>query len=128
MAKNAGGSLDRSAYNKHSFRVCWWNGGGAVRKRVSVNPGLSSLLKSKPDIFVYGESATPNARGLFLNGYRFLLHRSYLNNKDNYRRGMIIFYREKYHNIISKVYSSKTFDIVWIRLVTNENPLFFCFF
>ena len=41
---------------------------------------------------------------------------------------MIIFYREKYHNIISKVYSSKTFDIVWIRIVTKENPLFFCFF
>ena len=41
---------------------------------------------------------------------------------------MIIFYWEKYHNIISKVYSSKTFDIVWIRLVTKRTPLFFCFF
>ena len=36
--------------------VYWWNGGGAVHKRPSVNPGIKVLMKSKPDIFVYGEA------------------------------------------------------------------------
>ena len=103
---------------KH-LRVCWWNGGGAVRKRLSVNPGLGGLLKSYPDIFVYGEAELSNTRGLLLPGYRFIFHRSYLRDKDKYRRGMVIFYKTKYHHLISKVYSSKIFDIVWIRLVTK---------
>ena len=41
---------------------------------------------------------------------------------------MVIFYKTKYHHLISKVYSSKIFDIIWIRLVTKHNPLYFCFF
>ena len=110
------------------FRVCWWNGGGAIRSRIRVNPGLNTLLKSSPDMFVYGESGCSNERGLFLSGYRFLFHRSYIRDKQKHRRGMVVFYREKYHNIISKVYSSRNFDIVWIKLVTKRSHLYFCFF
>ena len=120
--------LSSTLESEESFRMCWWNGGGAIRNRLSVNPGLVSLLKTNPDIFVYGESACSHARGLFLSGYRFLFHRSYIKDKQKSRRGLVIFYREKYHNLISKAYSSKNFDIVWIKLATKNKQLYFCFF
>ena len=110
------------------LQLCWWNGGGAIRKRLSVNPGLGELMKSNPDFFVYGEAELSNTRGLFLPGYRFIFHRSYLRDNEKYRRGIVIFYKTKYHHLISKAYSSNIFDIVWIRLVTKRNPLYFCFF
>ena len=110
------------------FRVCWWNGGGAIRERISVNPNLSLLFESKPDIFAYGEAQASNTRGLFLSGYRFLFHRSYLKDRLKNRRGLVVFYRKKYHNYISKVYASRNFDIIWIRLVTGSVPVYFCFF
>ena len=93
--KDSGVSITEDLSNKQvsakSFRVCWWNGGGAIRNRISVNPGLGSLLKTNPDIFVYGESACSNANGLFLSGYRFLFHRSYIKDKQKFRRGLVIF-------------------------------------
>ena len=39
------GSTNSIKSSKH-LRVSWWNGGGAVLKRLSVNPGLGKLLKS----------------------------------------------------------------------------------
>ena len=120
-------SIDDHTFSK-SFRVCWWNGGGAIRIRISINPGLNSLLKTNPDIFVYGESTCSNARGLFLPGYRFLFHRSYIKDKQKTKRGLVIFYEEIYHNLITKAYSSKNFDIFWIRLSTKGTHLYFCFF
>ena len=54
------------------FRVCWWNGGGAIHSPKSVNPGSNSFLKSSPHMFVDEESGYSNARGLFLSGYRVL--------------------------------------------------------
>ena len=74
-------SVDHHIFSK-LFRVCWWNGGGAIRTRININPGLISLLETKPDIFDYGESTSSNARGLFLPGYRFLFHRSYIKDKQ----------------------------------------------
>ena len=121
------GSTNSIESFKH-LRVSWWNGGGAVLKRLSVNPGLGELLKSYPDIFVYGEAELSNTRGLFLPGYRFIFHRSYLRDNEKYRRGIVIFYKTNYHHLISKAYSSNIFDIAWIRLVTNRNPQYFCFF
>ena len=125
-------SISENLSNNHeaieSFRVCWWNGGGAIRTRIRVNPGLDSLLKTNPDIFVYGEATCSNARGLFLSGYRFLFHRSYIKDKQKSRRGLVIFYKNKYHNRISKAYSSKKFDIVWTKLATKNKQLYFCFF
>ena len=110
------------------LRVLWWNGGGAVNKRLNINPGLRSIINSNPDIFTYGEAEMSNTKGLFMSGYRFLFHRSYLRDKTKYRRGLIIFYKEKYHNLISKVYTSKNYDIVWVKLITQKSPLYFCFF
>ena len=75
------------------LQLCWWNGGGAIRKRLSVNPGLGELMKSNPDFFVYGEAELSNTRGIFLRGYRFIFHRSYLRDNEKYRRGIVIFYK-----------------------------------
>ena len=95
-----------------SFRVCWWNGGGAIRTRIRVNPGLDSLLKTNPDIFVYGESACSNARGLFLSGYRFLFHRSYIKDKQNSRRGLVFF-------------TKKNITILSLRRIVAKNLILF---
>ena len=82
----------------------------------------------KPDIFVYGESCTSSSLGLSINGYTSYLHKAKLNVDGNYRRGLAIFYLKKYRFLLTKVYSSKIYDIVWIRLSDPVKPLFFCFF
>ena len=110
------------------FKFCWWNGGGRIRFRLKFNPLLRNFLSRKPDLFVYGESETPSPAGLSVNGYACYLHKSKLNTIGNYRRGLAIFYLDKYRFLLTKAYSSKTYDIVWLRLDTGHKPLFFCFF
>ena len=63
-----------------------------------------------------------------IKGYVLYLHKSKLNITGNYRRGLAIFYRSKHRFHITKVYSSKKYDIVWMRFDTPQEPLFFCFF
>ena len=36
--------------------IGWWNGGGGIVKRLSVNPGLKEFIKTKPNIWTYAES------------------------------------------------------------------------
>ena len=112
---------------KSRFEVFWWNGGGGLLKRLKVNPVLRNVLDNQPEIFVYGESELSKSSGLFLEGYKFIIHRSYLKLTDNYRRGMVIFFLEKYQHKISKVYASKKFDIVWLRLKLERGEVYFCF-
>lgn len=81
-----------------------------------------------PDMFIYGEAELPSTRGLFLKGYKLYFHRAYLNTKENFRRGLAIFYRTKYEYLISKVYACRKFDIVWMQLKTNSELVYFCFF
>ena len=97
-------------------------------KRLKVNPILRNVLDKQPEIFVYCESELSKSSGLFLKGYKYIFHRSYIKNQENYRRGLVIFYREKYQHHISKLYSSKIFDIVWIRLKLEYDEVYFCFF
>ena len=110
------------------FKFCWWNGGGKIKLRLNTNPVLRKFLAQKPDIFVYGEAGTPSSLGLSINGYASYLHKSKLKTVGNYRRGLAIFYLTKYRFLLTKVYSSKTYDIVWFRLNSPFKPLFFCFF
>ena len=110
------------------FRFCWWNGGGKVKLRLATNPELKKFLAVKPDIFAYGESETTSSHGLSINGYICYLHKSKLSTNGNFRRGMVIFYLTKYRFHLVKVYSSKIYDILWLRLKTRHEPLFFCFF
>ena len=94
---------------------------------MSTNPELRKFLELKPDIFVYGETCTPSSLGLSIKGYACYLHKAKLNVANNYRRGLAVFYLEKYRFLLTKVYSSKTYDIIWVRLDFPQ-PLFFCFF
>ena len=110
------------------FKFCWWNGGGKVKLRLASNPELRKFLAKKPDIFTYGESETTSSNGLSINGYACYLHKSKLNVTGNFRRGLAIFYLTKYRFLLTKVHSSRTYDIVWMRLDTPHEPIFFCFF
>ena len=124
-----GKPLTPSSTNKTTFfKLCWWNGGGKAKLRISSNPQLRKFLEKKPDIFAYGESETSSSHGLSINGYACYLHKSKLSVSDNFRRGMAIFYLTKYRYLLVKVYSSKIYDIIWFRLNTLYEPLFFCFF
>ena len=111
--------------NNSIFRhlhVFWWNGGGALVKRLRVNPVLKSLLsKEKVDIFCYGEALISSYNGKLLNGFECYLHRAHLHQKGNYRRGLAIFFQEKYKFLFSKVYACRKFDIVWMKLVTSTD-------
>ena len=110
------------------FRFTWWNGGGKIRMRLATNPVLKKLLDTKPDVFVYGEAETPSPHKLLIRGFMCYLHKSKLAVESNYRRGLAIFYRTKYRFIFTKVYASRKYDIVWMRLKTTSYTLFFCFF
>ena len=110
------------------FRFTWWNGGGRIRARLKTNPELRALIASNPDIFIYGESVTPSPVNLSIKGYVCYLHKSKINLSENYRRGLAIFYLHKYRFLLTRVYFSKSYDIVWMRLSTLFEPLFFCFF
>ena len=57
--------------DKDVLTVGWWNGGGGVRKRLSVNPGLKKFIATKPDIWTYSESGLTNSQSLSLDGYNF---------------------------------------------------------
>ena len=103
-------------------------GGGAVRRSLRINKELSQFLKQEPDIFVFGEAGPPTKRGLFLPGYHILIHCAKTKESRLFRRGLVIFYREKHTQIISRGYVSKKFDIFWIRLYKTGLKLFFCFF
>ena len=111
------------------LHVFWWNGGGALVKRLRVNPVLKSLLsKEKVDIFCYGEALISSYNGKLLNGFECYLHRAHLHQKGNYRRGLAIFFQEKYKFLFSKVYACRKFDIAWMKLVTSTENLFFVSF
>ena len=56
------------------------------------------------------------------------LHRSYLRDKQKCRRGMVLFYRQQHTQRIAKVFASKQFDIVWLRLATKSGLIYICFF
>ena len=106
------------------FRFVWWNGGGRIRARLKTNPELRKVIDSKPDIFIYGESETPSTVNLSIKGYVCYLHKSKINLRENYRRGLAIFYLQKYRFLLTRVFFSKCYDIVWMRLNTLIEPLF----
>ena len=114
--------------NSTFFRFCWWNGGGKIRTRLRTNPELHKLLAKCTDIFIYGEAQTHSPENLSVDGYICYLHKAKLNSPNNYRRGLTIFYRTKYRFLLTKVYASRQYDIVWVRLVAAAEHIHFCFF
>ena len=109
--------------------VCWWNGGGAIRRRLKTNIFLSDFLKTKPDIFSYGECLATTNRGLSLNGYKMILHPSVKTKRSQIcRRGIAVFFLEKYFHKFAKVSSSPNYDIIWVKMSTKTIDTYFCFF
>ena len=86
------------------------------------------IIKSKPDIFVYGEAQIPSPINLSLKGYTYYVHRSKPNAVDNFRRGLAIFYLNKHKFRLTKVFGSSKFDIVWMRMENSNEVTHFCFF
>ena len=113
---------------KEFLTIGWWNGGGGLKKRLEVNPGVRKFIKSKPDIWTYSESGITKPQSLSLDGYKYFLHRSYLRDKQKCRRGMNLFYKQKHTQRIAKVFASKLFDIVWLRLATKSGLIYIRFF
>ena len=114
---------DKQEENKiksNPFIISWWNGGGAIRRRLKTNIFLRNYLKSNCDIFAYGEALASNQRGLFLPGYFSIIHYSKPRREKGCRRGIAIFCLEKYKQRISKVYASNKFVIIWLSLPTKN--------
>ena len=128
MGKNILNKESSVSTNSTFFRFCWWNGGGKIRKRLRTNPELHKLLAKSPDVFVYGEAQTPSSENLSISGYICYLHKSKLSSPNNHRRGLSIFYRKKFRFLFTKVYASRQYDIVWMRLVTAIENIHLCFF
>ena len=84
-----------------------------MKSRLKANPILLNILKSKPDIFIYGEAQVASTIDINIDGYSHFLHRSKLNNVDNFRRGLAIFFLNVHKFQLSKAYASNNFDIVW---------------
>ena len=96
--------------------------------RLRTNPELINLLNTKPDVFAYGEVQTPSSHDLKIDEYICFLLKSTIASPSSHRRGIAIFILEKYRFVFTKVYASKTFDIVWMRFKTAKENLHFCFF
>ena len=92
------------------------------------NPELHKLLAKCPDIFIYGEAQTHSPENLSVDGYICYLHKAKLNSPNNYRRRLSIFNRTKYRFLSTKVYTSRQYDFVWVRLVAAAEHIHFCFF
>ena len=128
--KTEGGSHEGSQTNverkNREMVVSWWNGGGRLIPRIRVNPELTKFISTKPDIFVYGESLTYRFKqSITIPGYKVILHTA---KRNDLRRGLAVYYREKYANVITKEKSSKRFDILWIRMKSPLEENIFCFF
>ena len=100
------GKLDKTA----EMTVSWWNGGGKISSRIMVNPVLQQFLTTKPDIFAYGEAqAVRVTKEMSIAGYKTIIRKAKMKGQ---RRGMVIYYKNKLANIITKQSSSKKFDIL----------------
>ena len=111
---------------REEITVSWWNGGGKMMSRIMVNPELNKFLATKPDIFVYGEAQVERvSKKLSLDGYKTIVHKA---EKQSRRRGMVLFYKKRYEQIISKQSSSKKYDILWLRMKSSQDESIFGFF
>ena len=106
--------------------VSWWNGGGKLIPRLKVNPELMNFMATEPDIFAYGESLVFRCTGdMCIPGYNAITHKAL---KERMRRGIVVYYKKKLNQIITKARSSKKFDIIWLRMETPIDEILICFF
>ena len=105
--------------------ILFWNGGGCMSSRLRVNPELKKLFSGHPDIFVYAESMIYGDIKRKLSGYHAFHHPAL---KKSCRRGIAVFFKDKFQFCLSKDKASKKFDLVWIKFRNNDDLLIFCFF
>ena len=111
---------------KGKMIVSWWNGGGKLVPRMTVNLVLKQYLETKADIFVYGEALIYRSiKEINLNGYIAITHKA---QKEGVRRGIVVFYKKRFASIVTKERSSKKFDILWIRMKSSQDERVFAFF
>ena len=89
---------------------------------------MKLINNNKPDIFVYGEAQITTSQDIKLDGYTYFIHRSKSTIVDNFRRGLAVFFLEKHKYKLTKVYASKNYDIIWLRMENSDEPVYFCFF
>ena len=106
--------------------ISWWNGGGRLIPRIGVNPELKKYLATKPDVFVYGETLVyKHTKRVKITGYKVIVQTA---KKTNHRRGIAVFYKEKYSHVLTKDKASKKFDILWIRMITKSANIIMGFY
>ena len=106
--------------------ISLWNGGGILISRIKINPGLKLLLGRKPEIFAYGEALIyKTTKEINIRGYRSIVHTA---EKKGKRRGIVVYYRTKLENVITREHSSKKYDIIWLRMKSPEEECLFAFF
>ena len=111
---------------EHGITASWWNGGGKLIPRLKVNPELMNFMATEPDIFAYRESLVFRCTGdMCIPGYNAITHKA---QKEGMRRGIVVYYRKKLNQIITKARSSKKFDIIWLRMGTSIDEILICFF
>ena len=67
-----------------SLPVLFWNGGGRLKSRISVNPGLNDLPAELPDVFVYAEALLYRSIKSSLKSNDVLVHPA---NRNTCKRG-----------------------------------------
>ena len=120
------GQMWETSKKEEVTTILWWNGGGKLISRLAVNPVLKDFLDKKPDIFAYGESLVfRRKKDLKLLGYKVIVHKAQL---KGLKRGIVIYYKEKLANIITKEHSSDKYDIIWLRMKSPDNESLIAFF
>ena len=107
-----------------TFTIMFWNGGGCMLSRLSVNPELKEIFSAKPNMFVYVQSLVFRVVEKKLPGYSALHHFA---KPNSCRRGITVYLQEKFQFCISKDSACDSFDILWIRLQSSSEAFIFCF-
>ena len=101
-----------------------------MSSRLNINPQLKSLVATTtPDIFAYAESMVYSKSNQSLQkllpGYDCYHHTAV---KNTCRRGITVFFLERYRWIMAKVQVSKKYDILWFKMENEHDKMVFCFF
>ena len=116
-----------SRIRDRKFRILFWNCGGCLLSRIRTNPQLRDLISSSPDMFIFAETMLykPIKTNLLLPNYDVFTH---LAKKNTCRRGISVFYSSKMRYRLTLDFTSKKFDIIWLRLKLQNKNRILCFF
>jgi len=99
-------------YRCKNFVLLFWNGGGSMAARMRVNPEIQNAISFKPDIFAYAECLVYKSSRVTLPHYSLIIHKA---KQYSSRRGLAIFFRNEHTHNLSQDFSSRKYDIIWLR-------------